>query len=118
MKNITRDMIAGAFALLSFIGVGANAQPGESAVSSGATPASSAKQMRAADRALQKSLRHALAKTKGLDVINMTVRARGGDVVLEGSVPAQSQIEQATRVAQSVPGVNSVKNALIIHIPQ
>ncbi|WP_428983613.1 BON domain-containing protein [Paraburkholderia phymatum] len=113
---MTRNLMAGALVLLSF--VGANAQPGQSAASSGATPASNAKQMRAPDQALQKSVRRALAKTKGLDVINITVRARGGDVVLEGSVPEQSQIDQATRVAQGVPGVNSVKNALIIHIPQ
>ena len=116
MKNMTRNLLAGALVLLSF--VGANAQPGESAAPGGANPASSGKQMRAADRALQKSVRRALAKTKGLDVINITIRARNGDVVLEGSVPEQSQIDLAMRVAQGVPGVNSVKSALIIRIPQ
>ena len=116
MKNIVGNMVAGALALLSF--VGAHAQPGDAAASNGASPASNAKQMRAADRALQKSVRRTLAKTKGLNVINITVRARNGDVVLEGSVPEQLEIDQATRTAEGVPGVNSVKNALIIHIPQ
>lgn len=116
MKHMTRNMVAGALVLLSF--VCAHAQPGNVAASAGATPASSPKQIRAADRALQKNVRRALAKTKGLDVISITVHARNGDVVLEGSVPEQSEIDLATRVAQGVPGVNSVKNALIIHVPQ
>ncbi len=116
MKNMTRNMVAGALVLLSF--VGAHAQTGHATAPRGASPASNAKQMRAADRALQRSVRRALAKTKGLNVINITVRARNGDVVLEGSVPEQLEIDLATRAAQGVPGVNSVKNALIIHIPQ
>ena len=109
-------MVAGALVLLSF--VCAHAQPGDVAASSGASPVSNAKQVHAADKALQKNVRRALAKTKGLEVINITVHARNGDVVLEGSVPEQSEIDLATRAAQGVPGVNSVKNALIIHLPQ
>ena len=86
---------------------------------SGATKAaSSAKELRAADRALQRSVRRALAKTKGLEMINVVVRARNGAVVLEGTVPEQAQIDLATRAAQDVAGVTSVKNALTIHIPQ
>lgn len=116
MNPITRNMAAGGLLLLSL--ACAHAQPGDAAGSNSASPASNAKQIRAADRALQKNVRRALAKTRGLEVINITVRARNGDVVLEGSVPEQSEIELATRAAQGVPGVNSVKNALIIHIPQ
>ena len=116
MKNITRNMVAGTIVLLSF--VAARAQQGAAAASNGASPASSAKQIRAADRTLQRNVRRALARTKGLDVINITVHARNGDVVLEGSVPDQSEIYLATRSAQEVPGVGSVKNALMIHIPQ
>lgn len=116
MKHMRRNIAAGALVFLSI--VCAHAHPGNAAASNGASPASNAKQIRAADRALQKSVRRALAKTKGLEVINITVHARNGDVVLEGSVPEQPEIDLATRVAQGVPGVNSVKNALIIHIPQ
>lgn len=116
MKTIKRNMLAGALVLLSF--AGAHAQPGDAVASNGASQVSNAKQIRVADRALQKSVRRALAKTKGLNVINITVRARNGDVVLEGSVPEQSEIELATRTTQGVPGVNSVKNTLIIHISQ
>jgi hyperosmotically inducible periplasmic protein len=106
MKNPKRRMMIAACALLACMG--AHAQG----------PASTTKAAHAADRALQKNVRRALARTKGLDVLGITVRARDGDVVLEGSVPEQAEIEQATQVAKGVAGVRSVRNALTIHIPQ
>jgi osmotically-inducible protein OsmY len=42
------------------------------------------------------------------------VRARNGAILLEGWVPEEAQVEQATRVAQGVPGVASVQNALTL----
>ena len=44
----------------------------------------------------------------------ITVRATGGTVVLEGWVPEQAPIDQATRVAHAVPGVKTVRNALML----
>lgn len=116
MKNSTRSMLVGALALLCYIG--ARGQQPATVASAGETPAMGARQARAADRSLQKSVRRALAMTRGLSVINITVRARNGEVLLEGSVPEQSEIELATRVAQGVQGVSSVRSALIIHFPQ
>lgn len=117
--NLTHYVIGGVLAVL--FSASAEAQPAGSdatGVSEAARPGSSAMEIRAADRALQRSVRRALAKTRGLDVVNISVRARSGAVVLEGSVPEQSQIDLATHTAQGVAGVDSVKNALVIHVPQ
>ncbi|MBB2927467.1 BON domain-containing protein [Paraburkholderia silvatlantica] len=72
------------------------------------------KQAKAANRALSHKIRSALAKDKKIDIAKITVRVRDGAVVLQGSVPEQSQIEHATEVAKGVQGVTSVKNALTI----
>jgi osmotically-inducible protein OsmY len=72
------------------------------------------KQAKAANRALSRKVRSVLAKDKHIDVAKITVRARDGAVVLQGSVPEQSQIDRATEVARSVQGVTSVRNALTI----
>lgn len=114
--NLTHYAIGGVLAIL--FSAGAYAQGDDSGVSSAAKPVSSVKEMRAADRALQMSVRRALAKTKGLDVVNLDVRAHNGAVVLEGSVPDQSQIDLATHTAQGVAGVDTVRSALVIHLPQ
>jgi hypothetical protein len=45
---------------------------------------------------------------------HILVRARGGTVILQGTVPEQSQVELAGQVAKGVGGVTSVKNALTI----
>jgi hyperosmotically inducible protein len=82
-----------------------------------ATPATtfpSAKEAKAANRALQKNARRALSKAKGLNIANITVRARNGVVTLQGSVPDSQQIDLATRTAEGVSGVVSVKNELIV----
>lgn len=44
----------------------------------------------------------------------ITVRVTSGDVLLEGWVPEQAQVDQATRVAQGVQGVKTVRNTLIL----
>ena len=72
------------------------------------------KQAKAANRALSRKVRTALAKDKKIDVARITVRARDGAIVLQGSVPEQSQIEHATEVATGVQGVTSVKNSLTL----
>jgi osmotically-inducible protein OsmY len=106
-------MIGGALVVLASL----NAYAQNNDASEAAAPAASApttKQVRAANRALSRKVRSALAKTKGLSVSNITVRARDGAVTLAGSVPEQSMIELATTTAQKVPGVTSVHNALTI----
>ena len=72
------------------------------------------KQARAANRALSRKVRAALAKDKNISVANITVRAKDGAIVLQGTVPEQGQVDHATDVAKGVAGVTSVKNALTI----
>jgi hyperosmotically inducible periplasmic protein len=104
-------MIGGALIVLASINAYAQASD---AAPAAATTAPTAKQTKAANRALSRKVRSALAKTKGLSVSNITVRARGGDVTLQGSVPQQEMVDIATQAAQGVAGVTSVKNALTI----
>jgi hyperosmotically inducible periplasmic protein len=72
------------------------------------------KKARAANRALSRKVRAALAKDKNISVANITVRAKDGAIVLQGTVPEQGQVDHATDVAKGVAGVMSVKNALTI----
>jgi hyperosmotically inducible periplasmic protein len=84
-----------------------------------ATPSKAqSKEAKAANRALSKKVRTALAKDKKIAVANITVRARDGAVALQGTVPEQAQIERATEIAKGVQGVTSVKNALTIRPDQ
>ncbi|MFT4067275.1 BON domain-containing protein [Paraburkholderia sp.] len=106
-------MIGGALVVLASLN--AYAQNNDAAASAApAASAPTAKQVRAANRALSRKVRSALAKTKGLNVSNITVRARDGAITLAGSVPEQPMIELATTTAQNVAGVKSVRNALTI----
>jgi hyperosmotically inducible periplasmic protein len=74
--------------------------------------APSAKAVKKQNRTLGLQVRKALAKTQGLDVSSIAVRARGGAVSLTGTVPDASQIDKAGEVAKGVPGVTSVSNKL------
>ncbi|SAK89295.1 transport-associated protein [Caballeronia calidae] len=88
--------------------------PSAASAAAPAPAASASKSSRAADRALRRRVLTALGKAKGLRPSGITVRATAGDVLLEGWVPEQAQIDQATRVAQSVQGVKTVRNTLTL----
>lgn len=79
-----------------------------------AAPAASAKTVKKANSQLGRKVRGALAKAQGIDVANISVRARGGAVTLTGSVPDQGQIDKAGEVAKGVAGVTSVANKLSV----
>ncbi|MCX5543449.1 BON domain-containing protein [Paraburkholderia sp. CNPSo 3076] len=72
------------------------------------------RQARAANRALGRKVRAALARDRNISVSNITVRAKDGAVILQGTVPEQAQIQRAGDVAKGVEGVTSVRNALTI----
>jgi hyperosmotically inducible periplasmic protein len=72
------------------------------------------RQARAANRALGRKVRAALARDRNISVSNITVRAKDGAVILQGTVPDASQIQRAGDVAKGVDGVTSVRNALTI----
>ncbi|SAK76803.1 transport-associated protein [Caballeronia glebae] len=82
--------------------------------SASASATNGGKATRAADRALRRRILTALGKEKNMRASGITVRATNGDVLLEGWVPEQAQIDQATRVAQNVQGVKSVRNMLTL----
>jgi hyperosmotically inducible periplasmic protein len=101
--------------LVALTSLGAQAQSSTAAnAAATSAPAMSAADAKAANKKLQKDVIRVLARTKGLSMSNVTVRAKDGVVTLEGGVPDQSQIELAGRAAAGVPGVSSVKNALTL----
>jgi hyperosmotically inducible protein len=106
--QITRILVGALILAGSF---GAVAQNGNATSVPEATSATSSK---TANRALQKSVRRVLSKTKGLNVTNILVRARSGVITLQGTVPEVSQVDLATEVAQGVMGVTSVINRLTV----
>lgn len=114
MKATKAITLAGA-ALVILTSAGAWAQGGSASSSApGMASTSDAKAVKAADRALQKSVVRALSKTKGIRAATITVRAHNGAVTLEGTVPEQAQMGIATQAAEGVEGVTSVKNALTL----
>lgn len=120
MKAIHAIKLAGT-ALLICGSIQAYAQASDAAPATPATPASTTagarqhyKSLKAANRALQRQVRSALVKDRGISMANVTIRARDGAVTLQGSVPVQDQSDRATEVAKKVPGVTSVRNALSI----
>jgi hyperosmotically inducible periplasmic protein len=114
--NYNRRMLAMATLLAASLHVHAqengalSSAPAVAPTTSSATPAST----KAADRALRRRVLNALAKAKGLHASGITVRATNGAVKLEGWVPEQAQIDQATRIVQGVAGVTSVTNTLTL----
>jgi hyperosmotically inducible periplasmic protein len=113
MKSTVSILIAvGVLAVLGTFE--AQAQPADSGSAPQAVAASGAKAQKEANRALKRQIVRELTRTKGLQSSAITVRVNGGAVVLEGTVPEQSQMDLATRAAQGVAGVTSVKNALTL----
>ncbi|MEQ5841116.1 phospholipid-binding protein [Paraburkholderia acidicola] len=87
---------------------------GADASTAPAAATTSAKTVKKADRQLGRKVRAAISKAQGVDVSNISVRARGGAVTLTGSVPDQGQIDKAGAAAQGVAGVTSVSNKLSV----
>ncbi|RQS62933.1 BON domain-containing protein [Burkholderia sp. Bp8963] len=88
-----------------------NAQETPAATSATAPSRSS---IRAANRELAKRVQTTLNKQKGLMSTDVHAIARSGTITLVGMVPDQAQIDLAGKVAESVPGVTSVKNNLTV----
>ncbi|SAL13703.1 transport-associated protein [Caballeronia udeis] len=93
----------------------AYAQSSDAMAASGAAP--SAKTVKKVNRKLGLDVRRALSKAQGIDVSNIFVRARGGAVVLTGTVPDGAQIPKAEEVAKGVAGVTSVSNKITLAQP-
>ncbi len=95
--------------------------PGRSAVKpvppsvEGASPGASS--VRPSDKTLRRLVKTALKRTHGLNSSAIVVRARGGVVTLQGTVPDQKSVDVAVSTARSVPGVSSVINTLSVNRP-
>ncbi|WP_395065393.1 BON domain-containing protein [Paraburkholderia silvatlantica] len=98
-----------AVVLLSLMLNSANAFAQESS-----SEAASSVSIKAANRALAKSVRRALGRVKGLDPTRIYVRASNGLVTLSGNLRTQAQIDLAGRTASAVQGVASVNNRIVI----
>lgn len=107
LKRITVTLLA-ATALSVTTYVSAQTDDGTAA----ASPQPSKKAVHARNHQLEKAVRHALTRTKNLDSAGITVLAKGGVVTLEGTVPANDQIQIASDAAGAVSGVSTVKNNL------
>jgi hyperosmotically inducible periplasmic protein len=90
------------------------AQASDAQTSSTSTAASNIKAGKRANSQLGRKVRAALHKTRGLNVSNIAVRARGGAVTLTGTVPDQGQIDAAGEAAKGAAGVTSVSNKLTV----
>lgn len=79
-----------------------------------ATAVSNKNTSKLANRQLANAVRSRLFKQRGLSASGVFVFARNGAIVLVGSVPDQSQISRAQKVAEETSGVYSVKNSLTV----
>jgi osmotically-inducible protein OsmY len=114
--KFTKTYVAAAIAVSAIVStvpiIGAQETTG---TTSAATPSHSS--IRAANRQLAKRVQTTLYKQKGLDTSDVHAVARSGKVTLVGMAPDQGQIDLAGKVAESVPGVTSVKNNLTVDEP-
>ncbi|MEX3985271.1 BON domain-containing protein [Paraburkholderia sp. EG287A] len=111
--------VAGA-ALIALASVHVNAQPGASeagATSNATTSGGTAKDTRAANRALRRKVYAAIVKHKEISAGDISVVARGDAVTLDGTVEDASQIDRVAAIARGVPGVASVTNRLTVKKP-
>jgi hyperosmotically inducible periplasmic protein len=92
-----------------------NGNSSEPVASVDAASALNPKAVKAANRALAKSVRTAMAKAKGIDMTHVFVYAKGGVVTLSGVVPKSNQVDRAGEIAKSVTGVSSVDNRLGVY---
>lgn len=104
-------------ALLGSVYADVRAQGGETAGASAAPAASTAREVRKANRALSRKVYAALAKHKEIDAGSISVVARDGAVTLNGTVAEAAQIDTVVAVAKTVPGVKSVSNKLSVQRP-
>jgi hyperosmotically inducible protein len=102
--------------------ISAWAQDGASAAASAGTAVTASggmttKAVRQANRALRRKVYAALAKHKEIDAGDISITAKGGAVMLNGTVPDALQINTVVEVAKGVEGVTSVTSKLTVQRP-
>lgn len=117
MKAInTIKLVSGALIVVASVNAWSQTSEPATDTQSAMAPAggTSPKAMRQANRALSRKVLSALSKG-GIQSSRLNVLAKGGAVVLTGSVTDESQIDKAAQIAGGVSGVTSVKNSLTVH---
>ena len=66
------------------------------------------------DEELRAKVREQLADNGGIDVDNITVRVRDGEVQLAGRVGTEAELRTAEHVLTDVVGVSSFRNELVV----
>ncbi|MCX6377740.1 MAG: BON domain-containing protein [Armatimonadetes bacterium] len=66
------------------------------------------------DIGLGDDVAEALSDDPRLEFLDLDVRAEEGHVVISGYIPDHRQLEIATSIAESVPGVRSVENHMVL----
>lgn len=121
MKTMSRFRVAFGVAI-AVAAICAWAQDGASVGASAGTAVNAsggmtAKATRQANRALRRNVYAALAKHKEIDAGDIGITAKGGAVMITGTVQEASQIDTVTEVAKGVPGVTSVTSKLTVQRP-
>jgi hyperosmotically inducible protein len=117
MKTINGLRMALSMAIAA-ASIGAWAQDGASAGTAvTASVSMTAKATRQANRALRRKVYAALAKHQEIDAGDISITAKGGTLMINGTVPDASQINTVAEVAKGVAGVTSVTNKLSVQRP-
>jgi osmotically-inducible protein OsmY len=66
------------------------------------------------DLAITAAVLAGLAKDSDLSILKIKVDTRNGAVTLNGTAPSEAAREKASDIANTVKGVNSVENKLIV----
>ena len=103
-----------ATAAAALIAVPAFAQTVGDTAATAPSTASSKKVVRAQNRQIEKTVRRALTKTKGLDSSGVTILVKKNVVTLNGTVADDSQIALAESVARGAANSSTVSNKLTV----
>jgi hyperosmotically inducible periplasmic protein len=103
-----------ATAAAALIAVPAFAQNVGDTAATAPSTASSKKVVRAQNRQIEKTVRRALTKTKGLDSSGVTILVKKNVVTLNGTVADDSQIALAESVARGAANSSTVSNKLTV----
>ena len=122
MVNTMNGLRVALGVVIAVVSISAWPQDGASAGASAGTAVTAsggmtAKAVRQANRALRRKVYAALAKHKEIDAGDISITAKGGAVMLNGTVPDASQIDTVVEVAKGVEGVTSVTNKLTVQRP-
>jgi hyperosmotically inducible protein len=101
-------------AAAALIALPAFAQNSSDTASTTPPAASGKKAVRAQNHQIEKTVRRALTKTKGLDSSGITILVKHNVVTLDGTVPDESQIALAESSAKDAAQSNKVTNNLTV----